>query len=152
MVENFVKIVQHKVSYPSFFLLLINSFGSRSLETPYRFPLVPFLSLFFFLRQIVKGWPKRKRRRKKRIPSIDIRHTFFRASFLRGWRRERAIPAAFSSIEIYDRRVIDNGSVRPRVRTSQAANTRRDPNSFRLKKEEKRKEINFPGFQVFQVS
>lgn len=160
VVENWSSKLQHKVSYPSFFSsfdkLVIRSDRDHS-KSRIVFLLSLFF-LFFFSTSNRQRMAKEKATKKKRIPSIDIRHrvpldTFFRASFLRGKGKARvAIPAAFSSTEIYDRRAIDNGSVRPRVRTSQAANTRRDPNSFRLKKEEKGKKINFPDFQVFQVS
>lgn len=161
VVENWSSKLQYKVSYPSFFSsfdkLVIRSDRDHS-KSRIVFLLSLFFLFFFFYVKSSKDDSKEKATKKKRIPSIDIRHrvpldTFFRASFLRGKGKARvAIPAAFSSTEIYDRRAIDNGSVRPRVRTSQAANTRRDPNSFRLKKEEKGKKINFPDFQVFQVS
>lgn len=164
VVENWSSKLQHKVSYPSFFSsfdkLVIRSDRDHS-KSRIVFLLSLFFLFFFSTSNRQRMIPKRKRRRKKgfqaSISGTECLWThFFALRFCengKGKGKARvAIPAAFSSTEIYDRRAIDNGSVRPRVRTSQAANTRRDPNSFRLKKEEKGKKINFPDFQVFQIS
>lgn len=136
-----------------FFRQIGNLFGS--LEIPYRFPLL--LSLFSL--SYVKSWKDvEEESDERKIASVDIRHrvaldTFFRAPRFvlceddegKGKARVAILHSKFTIGEL-------SITVRPRVRTSQSTNTRREFEGTRVqivrKEKEKEDKLSCSKFHI----